>query len=322
VTIGLLLTAFILGLRHGIDWDHVAAVADLSSSAESRRRGFVLSFIYAVGHAAVVLILGAVAIALGASIPASLDAWAGRVVGVTLVGLGGWILVELARKGRDFRLRSRWILILHGTFAGFRRVRDARARRRVSVGHDHVHEHGDGGHGDGNPHDHAHLDVDDEARAPVVLGVSGGQPGHGVVDQVEGRDHAAIGGIGGRLHGLRHRHRHHHDLSLGERSTTPGNGTAAGIGVLHGIGIESPTQIAVFVASTSVVGAAAGFALLGAWVVGLIVANSVMALLAGFGLLHAERHFVVYATTAVLVGVASVIMGSLLLVGFDALPEL
>ena len=67
-----------------------------------------------------------------------------------------------------------------------------------------------------------------------------------------------------------------------------GNGTAAGIGVLHGVGIESPTQIAVFVASTSVVGAAGGVGLLVAWIVGLVVANSVLAVLAGAGVRRAR----------------------------------
>ncbi|MEE9415382.1 MAG: hypothetical protein V3V01_08865, partial [Acidimicrobiales bacterium] len=121
----------------------------------------------------------------------------------------------------------------------------------------------------------------------------------------------------------RHTHSHHHELSLGEDvKVSTGNGTAAGIGVLHGIGFESPTQIAVFVASTSIVGASSGLMLLLAWVAGLLVANSALAALAGFGLLHAERNFVVYATIAVVVGLVSVAMGTLLLTGTELLPEI
>ena len=123
MTIGLLLTALTLGLRHGVDWDHIAAISDLCGTAENRRRGFRLSLLYALGHAAVVLALGSAAIVLGAAIPESLDEWMARFVGLTLVGLGGWVLFGLARHGRDFRLRSRWMLILQGTFAGLRRVR-------------------------------------------------------------------------------------------------------------------------------------------------------------------------------------------------------
>lgn len=97
------------------------------------------------------------------------------------------------------------------------------------------------------------------------------------------------------------------------RGNGPGNGVAAGVGVLHGIGVESPTQIAVFVASTSVVGAGPGFALLALWVLGLIIANSALAAVAAAGLLNAERNFEIYAAVAVTVAVISVLMGSILI---------
>ena len=53
MTTGLLATSFALGLRHGFDWDHIAAIADLNSTADERRRGFALSLYYALGHAVV-----------------------------------------------------------------------------------------------------------------------------------------------------------------------------------------------------------------------------------------------------------------------------
>ena len=87
MTIGLLLTAFGLGLRHGVDFDHIAAIADLTSTTESRKRGFMLSLWYALGHAVVVLALGALVILFEATIPESLDSWMGRVVGATLLFL-------------------------------------------------------------------------------------------------------------------------------------------------------------------------------------------------------------------------------------------
>lgn len=30
------LTAFVLGLRHGIDWDHIAAITDIVGAVETR----------------------------------------------------------------------------------------------------------------------------------------------------------------------------------------------------------------------------------------------------------------------------------------------
>lgn len=316
MTIGLWITALGLGIRHGIDWDHIAAIADLSTTAESRKRGFWLSFLYAVGHGLVVIALGSLAILFGASLPEGVDVWMGRVVGLTLVVLGAWVLIELARKGRDFRLRSRWILVLGGTFAGLRRVRQASARRKLRVEHDHDHPHAtivddslDDAlpHDDPLAHDHAHA-IAEESVIDLTVGAEA-QPATSGSRRWPSRAHS-------------HSHRHHHETELVASAGT-GNGTAAGIGVLHGIGFESPTQIAIFVASTSVVGVTAGFGLLVAWVLGLIVANSILAVLAAYGLLGAERNFTIYATVAVLVGIISLVMGTLLLLGIDdVLPAL
>ena len=59
-----------------------------------------------------------------------------------------------------------------------------------------------------------------------------------------------------------------------------------------------------------------------ALVLGLIVANSGLALMAGAGMLRAERNFAVYATLAVIVAVLSIAMGSLFLFDLDVLPAL
>lgn len=305
MTIGLLLTALALGVRHGVDWDHIAAITDLTSSSETRRRGFVLSLLYALGHAVVVFALGGVAILFGSALPSGVDVWMGRIVGVTLVLLGVWVLVQLTRHGRDFRLRSRWMLVVHGTFAGIRRVRMARQGRTIDVDHEHEHDHGhelEHTTGDVVRHEHAHVAATDVA-VPVLVGAQSN-------DRWWGRF-------------VSHRHTHHHELALpADPFSSYGGKTATGIGVLHGVGVESPTQIAVFVAATSVGGTGSGLALLTAWVVGLILANAALALLAGFGVLHAERSFTLYATIAVVVAIGSIAIGALLLFGFDALPEL
>ena len=304
MSLGLLLTSFTLGLRHGFDWDHIAAIADLSGTAESRRRGFVLSMLYAVGHGAVVFALGTVAIAFGLAIPDGLDTWMGRIVGITLIALGAWILLELARKGRNFRLRSRWMLMIDGTFAGIRRVRRAATGdRSIQVEHDHDHEHALDSldHDARHAHDHAHTEAHESNRAPVPVAAGWRAT----------RDRLRHG----------HAHSHRHELALPSDATASyGNGTATGIGMLHGVGVESPTQIAIFVASTAAVGVSFGLVLLATWVVGLIIANAAIAGLAGAGLLQAERSFPIYATLAVVVSLMSIALGVLYLLGLDILP--
>ena len=109
--VALVLTAFGLGVRHGVYWDHLAAIGDLTSTGTGRRRSLVLATLYAVGHAVVIVILGSLAVLAGDYIPATLDSLMGRVVGVTLLALGGYVLYGLIRHGRSFRMRSRWSLL-------------------------------------------------------------------------------------------------------------------------------------------------------------------------------------------------------------------
>jgi len=308
VGLGLLLTSFTLGLRHGFDWDHIAAIADLSGTAENRKRGFVLSMLYAVGHGIVVFALGTLAIAFGLAIPEGFDEWMGRVVGITLIALGAWILIELARKGRDFRLQSRWMLMISGTFAGLRKVRNAAAARTIEVEHTHNHDHDDLGqhaHHATHAHDHSHVATTEDAvvHDDTLVGAPTGWRA--------ARDRLSHG----------HAHPHRHEIALPSNADARyGNGTAAGIGMLHGVGIESPTQIAIFVASTAAVGAGFGLVLLAVWVAGLIVANAAIATLAGAGLLQAERSFPIYATLAVVVSIMSIALGVLYVLGLDILP--
>src|SRR5919109_4626003 len=120
---GLLVSAFAFGFRHGIDWDHIAAITDITGSQEERRRALMFGTLYALGHAVVVFVLGVLAILLGDRLPDSVDEVLGRVVGVTLILLGVYVFVSLIRHGRDFRLRSRWMLVFEGVRRGARWVR-------------------------------------------------------------------------------------------------------------------------------------------------------------------------------------------------------
>ena len=275
--IGVLATAFGFGFRHGFDWDHIAAITDITSSQEDTRQSVILSSLYAAGHGAVVLTLGVAAIVLGEQVPDSVDAAMGKVVGVTLIVLGAFVFWSLIRHGRDFRMRSRWMLVFAGARRGARWLRDR--NKPVEVDHDH-------------PHDDAHHPA--FSTTP------------GVVEK------AAVK--------VRHSHRHRHigtlpDDPFGAYSKR----TAWGVGMLHGIGAETPTQVLLFVAAAGVGGRTAGIAVLAAFLVGLFASNSVVAAASTFGFLKATRNFAVYATVAVVTGVFSLVLGVLLLLGKDSL---
>ncbi|MCS7207493.1 MAG: hypothetical protein NZ951_06125 [Dehalococcoidia bacterium] len=118
----LALGTLLLGLRHGVDWDHIAAIADLTGAQPTRLRGFIIGTLYALGHAFVVVVLGLLALWFGTLLPEWVDAYLERVVGATLVVLGAWIFWTLWQSPQEFRLRSRWMLLLAGARALYRRL--------------------------------------------------------------------------------------------------------------------------------------------------------------------------------------------------------
>jgi high-affinity nickel-transport protein len=228
----LLASAFVLGLRHGVDWDHIAAIADITGTQDSLRTSLWYSTLYAVGHASVVLAIGGALILADLQIPPGVESVMGRVVGATLIVLGIWVVVALVRHGEEFRLRSRWMLVFAGLRSMGRRVRGAE---------------------------------------PVAS--SGGS----FVDY--------------------------------------GATTSVGVGMLHGIGAETPTQVVIFLGAARVGGQSLGMAVLGVFVLGLVTANTLIAVAASLGFLSATRSAWVYRATGAVVAAFSLILGTVFLLG-------
>jgi hypothetical protein len=90
-----LLSAAILGFRHGFDYDHIAAISDITSVQTDRWRGMRLGLLYALGHAATVTALGSAVIIFQISLPHGIDRVAERLVGLTLLILGVYVLGSL-----------------------------------------------------------------------------------------------------------------------------------------------------------------------------------------------------------------------------------
>lgn len=110
-----LLTAAVLGFRHGFDYDHIAAISDITNVESDRKRAMHMGLLYVVGHAATVAALGSIVIFFQTSLPPVVDSWAERVVGLTLVVLGIYVLGSMFRSGGKAAPKSR-IMILIGAF--------------------------------------------------------------------------------------------------------------------------------------------------------------------------------------------------------------
>jgi cytochrome c biogenesis protein CcdA len=306
--VGLLVSAIAFGFRHGFDWDHLAAITDLTSSQPKPRRSMFLATMYALGHAIVVVALGVAAIAFSEQLPSSVDTVMGRVVGVTLVMLGLYILVAVVREGRNFRMRSRWMLVILALRRATR-VLVPRSRRAEPeafvIEHDHEHEH-----------DHAHAHPD-EHLAPAMAAVALHEHSHAqVAIAVPSRAVAEAEGH------HRHAHRHRHVLHLpGDPLPTYGVFGALGIGVLHGIGAETPTQIVIFAGAAGVAGLWSGLLVLAAFVLGLVVANTTVAAAAAFGFLGSTRRAWLYVALSLVTAACSLAIGTLFILDRgDLLP--
>ena len=298
--IALLLTALVLGLRHGIDWDHLAAISDITSTTSAaeaaeveheeahehthghehehggleemrihieepephaphvpfppvsrrpflqlERRPVLLGTLYALGHATVVVVIGAAALLVGAQLPDWVDPLMGRVVGLTLLLLGVWVFVSLynyVRHGSAFRLRSRWMLVFDGVRYGWRRF------QAWLHGHEHV--------------------------EPLEMS------------------------------------------SYGPR-------TAFGVGMIHGIGAETATQV-LFIAAIGGAGSIGlGIPMMLAFVVGLVISNTLIVLISASGFLASQGRRQLYVLVGALAGAFSLVIGAAFLFGIeDVLPNL
>ncbi len=276
--LALLGASFLLGLRHGFDWDHIAAITDITTSQDDRRTALWYSTLYALGHGMVVIVFGAALILSGYVLPDGVDTVMERLVGATLVFLGIWVFVSLARHGSDFRLRSRWMLLFAAVHRLSRRLQAWMKERGLALEHRH-----------GPVVEHRH-------------GPSTGHP-HGAALAHEGPGAAAI--------------------TADAPFTNYGVKTSIGVGMLHGIGAETPTQVLIFLAASGAGGRGVGLATLVVFVAGIVVMNTIIALGATFGFMTAARSTRVYLAVAVVVGVFSLLVGGLFLFGLsDLLPAL
>lgn len=99
--------------------------------------------------------------------------------------------------------------------------------------------------------------------------------------------------------------------------------TAYGIGLIHGIGAETGTQVLVIATAVGAGSKAMSVATLVAFVVGLLIANSIVTIATTAGFVSARRRKAVYAGVGLLAAVFSLAIGLFFLAGAGVnLPDL
>ena len=124
--LSILIFGFLLGLRHAVEADHVAAVASMATRSTSLAEGIRLGATWGMGHTLTLLLFGSIVIFSDSLIPETMALSLEFVVGIMLVALG----VDVIYKMRKERI------------------------------HFHVHEHADG-----IKHFHAHSHANDGAHS-------------------------------------------------------------------------------------------------------------------------------------------------------------
>jgi hypothetical protein len=95
--LGLASFGFLLGMRHAVEADHLAAVASLSARSTSLGQAIRLGTVWGLGHTLTLFVVGAVVLAADSVVPERLAQGLELAVGFMLVGLGLDVLRRLVR---------------------------------------------------------------------------------------------------------------------------------------------------------------------------------------------------------------------------------
>lgn len=235
-----------LGLRHGFDYDHLAAISDITAVQRNWWNGLRLGMTYALGHAFTVAALGVAVLEMHMGLPEGLDHWTERLIGLTLILLGIGVVAGILRKDahghRHTRVESRLAIAINGLLWlawRFRRLWDEAAPRP-------------------------------------------------------------------------------------ERFQWMYNGKSVFlIGMLHGVGAETPSQLALFFLTANLGGTSRGLLGLGAFSIGLVTMNALMTASMGGAFRASGQHPRFYHVIAWTGAIYSCVIGLIFLLGIsDKLPAL
>jgi High-affinity nickel-transport protein len=121
--------AFVLGLRHASDPDHLVAVTSLvAADGGDTRRAARLGAWWGLGHAGALVLIGVPLIAFKTELPAALESGAEKAIGVVILLLAVRVILKWVRG--DFRASA------HEHAGGHARSRHL--RREAEDGHRHV----------------------------------------------------------------------------------------------------------------------------------------------------------------------------------------
>ena len=321
--IGVLVTGLLLGIRHGIDWDHIAAITDITSTAaatsaaeagHAEQHRSVEGHEHGHGGTTELQAHGA-----PRELPRPTDA-VGAGAGAAAGGASTSSAATAAVADRALRRRS----------LGIDQLEAIRLGTLYAVGHGIV---------------------------VIVLGIAALAFGALLPDWLDPIMGRVVGltlvGLGiwvlysvvrfargegefrlrsrwmlvfdgtryawRRLQARLHGHEHVEPLEMSSYGTR----TALGVGMIHGIGAETGTQVLLIAAVGGAASAGLGVPMLLAFVVGLLISNFAIVLVSSVGFVASQTREMIYVVVGAVAGVFSLIIGAVFLFGLDnVLPDL
>ncbi len=305
-SISILASAFALGLRHGIDWDHIAAITDITSTSANVKEPEESWLTREPG----VMLTDESHHALASAVHAPAEA-VRSTVAVMSPGSGALVMPVLS-EAEGTRPAPAW--------AGFAQEQ----RRSLFLGTMYAIGH---------------------ATMVVALGLTAILASGFLPDAVDPIMERIVGvtllflaaylfyslyrffrgggdfrlrsrwmlvfsAVGRGYHalltrlGVEHEHYHH-----GAPTDQYGTRTAYGIGLIHGIGAETGTQVLVIATAVGAGSKAMGVAALLTFTAGLIVSNSIVTLATTAGFISSQRRQGIYIAAGLLAAVFSLVVG-------------
>jgi high-affinity nickel-transport protein len=122
-----------------------------------------------------------------------------------------------------------------------------------------------------------------------------------------------------RLQAKLHGHEHVEPLEM----SSYGPRTAFGVGMIHGIGAETGTQVLLIAAIGGAGGAGLGIPMMLAFILGLVITNTLIVVISASGFLASQARQRLYVVVGLFAGVFSLVVGLAFLLGIEgSLPSL
>jgi ABC-type nickel/cobalt efflux system permease component RcnA len=138
----ILALGFLIGMRHTLEADHVAAIAALTARAGSVRQAVPLGLAWGAGHTVTLSAFGLAVLVLEATISMELAGYLELAVGVMLIALGADVLVRLARDRIHFHVHRHGKGVVHFHAHSHTGETVHQHRPRPAHDHDHGYNHG------------------------------------------------------------------------------------------------------------------------------------------------------------------------------------